>query len=267
MSPGREPGAEVVAAASAAWLWVPDDAVSVSTEDYLLVRFPDHFAESLVVLRTASAAPALIDEVLGRVAELRGLGDRSLTWWVKLDAPEGLEDALVRRGGVPDETIDVLARPLSATDPAAAESPEGVQLRWAVDTPTAWDGHRVDVDVFGGSLPPAERVRAQVAVDRAAVESGHGGTVVAYLDGAPVGSGGVSLVDGVARLWGGGVVSGARRRGVYAALLAERLGYGQRSGASLALVKGRIETSGPILRRAGFTAYGQERSYRLPLAD
>jgi hypothetical protein len=32
-------------------------------------------------------------------------------------------------------------------------------------------------------------------------------------------------------------------------------------GATLALVKGRVETSGPILRRAGFTAYGEERSY------
>ena len=32
----------------------------------------------------------------------------------------------------------------------------------------------------------------------------------------------------------------------------------------LALVKGRVETSGPILRRAGFTAYGDERCYRWP---
>jgi hypothetical protein len=33
----------------------------------------------------------------------------------------------------------------------------------------------------------------------------------------------------------------------------------------MALVKGRVETSGPILRRAGFVAHGQERSYRVPL--
>jgi hypothetical protein len=41
-----------------------------------------------------------------------------------------------------------------------------------------------------------------------------------------------------------------------------RLAY----GAAMALVKGRVETSGPILRRAGFTAYGQEVVYRVPLA-
>jgi hypothetical protein len=40
-----------------------------------------------------------------------------------------------------------------------------------------------------------------------------------------------------------------------------RLAIARSHGARLALVKGRVETSGPILRRAGFTAYGQERSY------
>ncbi len=32
---------------------------------------------------------------------------------------------------------------------------------------------------------------------------------------------------------------------------------------TMALVKGRVQTSGPILRRAGFGVYGQERSYRI----
>jgi hypothetical protein len=31
----------------------------------------------------------------------------------------------------------------------------------------------------------------------------------------------------------------------------------------MALVKGRVETSAPVLRRAGFVEHGQERSYRL----
>jgi hypothetical protein len=33
----------------------------------------------------------------------------------------------------------------------------------------------------------------------------------------------------------------------------------------MALVKGRIETSGPILRQAGFTPHGQEVIYQIPL--
>ncbi len=56
-----------------------------------------------------------------------------------------------------------------------------------------------------------------------------------------------------------------RGRGIYRALLAARLEYAVRHGATMALVKGRVETSGPILRRAGFAAHGQERSYRVPL--
>ena len=33
----------------------------------------------------------------------------------------------------------------------------------------------------------------------------------------------------------------------------------------MALVKGEADTSGPILRRAGFAAFGQEPQYRVPL--
>jgi GNAT superfamily N-acetyltransferase len=69
-----------------------------------------------------------------------------------------------------------------------------------------------------------------------------------------------------ARLWGGGVVPEARGRGAYRAVLDARLRYAVDHGATLALVKGRVETSGPILRRAGFAAYGQERAYLLSLA-
>jgi GNAT superfamily N-acetyltransferase len=89
--------------------------------------------------------------------------------------------------------------------------------------------------------------------------------VVAYVDGCPVGSGGIAMADGVARLWGGAVLETARGQGVYRAILASRLGYGAAHGATMGLVKGRVDTSGPILRRAGFAPFGQEISYRVPL--
>ena len=73
------------------------------------------------------------------------------------------------------------------------------------------------------------------------------------------------MAAGVARLWGGAVVPAARGRGIYRAVLAERLSYAVTHGASMALVKGKIDTSGPILRRAGFTAFGQEPNYDVPL--
>ena len=55
------------------------------------------------------------------------------------------------------------------------------------------------------------------------------------------------------------------RQGVYRAVLDARLSYAVAHGATMALVKGKIDTSGPILRRAGFAAYGREPVYDIPL--
>jgi GNAT superfamily N-acetyltransferase len=73
------------------------------------------------------------------------------------------------------------------------------------------------------------------------------------------------MANGVARLWGGVVVPSARGQGIYRAVLDARLSYAADRGATMGLVKGKIDTSGPILRRAGFTAYGQEPIYDVPL--
>ncbi len=49
-------------------------------------------------------------------------------------------------------------------------------------------------------------------------------------------------------------------------MLAERLRLARAHGAALALVKGRVETSSPILLRAGFADYGEERCYWLSVS-
>jgi len=118
---------------------------------------------------------------------------------------------------------------------------------------------------FGGALPPDGQIEANAAKDAATVPAGEGGMLVAYVDGVPSGSGGVTMADGVARLWGGVVVPSARGQGVYRAVLDARLSYAVAHGATMALVKGKIDTSAPILRRAGFAAYGQEPVYDIPL--
>jgi GNAT superfamily N-acetyltransferase len=158
----------------------------------------------------------------------------------------------------------VLALDLRAGAPAVGDVDPGIDLRWETDVETARDSHRVGVAVFGGSMPPEAELAEAAARGRRDALSGSG-SVVAYLDGVPVGSGGLSLVAGVARLWGGAVREEARGRGVYRALVDARIRRGLEHGASMALVKGRVETSGPILRRMGFSRYGEERSYRVPL--
>ena len=48
-------------------------------------------------------------------------------------------------------------------------------------------------------------------------------------------------------------------------MLGSRLTYAAKHGAAMALVKGKVDTSGPILRRAGFSAFGSETLYRVSL--
>jgi hypothetical protein len=112
--------------------------------------------------------------------------------------------------------------------------------------------------VSSATLPPdTEAVR-----DLAAWSSFR---VLASVRGEPASVGGCTLRGEVAQLWGAVTLREYRRRGAYRAVLAERLRLARAHGATLALVKGRVETSGPILLRAGFTGYGEERCYWLPL--
>lgn len=87
--------------------------------------------------------------------------------------------------------------------------------------------------------------------------------LVAYVDGEPLGTASLSMAGGFARLWGGATVERARGRGVYRAVLGARMAWAGEHGADAALVKGRVDTSAPVLERAGFTAYGEERWYLL----
>jgi hypothetical protein len=266
--------ADKVVAASNAWAWIPDNATTEATQEYLLVRFPDYFEHPLELLRftpaeepeapeaSGAALAAAVETVLDRA---RRFGLPDLYWWVKLDSPPEVADLLVARGATVDETLDVLAADLRQGAPELPPPVKEVALRWATEVATHRDGTQVGVTVFGGSMPPEERLADEAKRDRATVAAGDGGMVVAYLDDAPVGSGGIAMADGVARLWGGAVIEAARGQGVYRAILAARLTYGAAYGATMGLVKGRIETSGPILRQAGFAAYGREISYRVPL--
>jgi GNAT superfamily N-acetyltransferase len=89
--------------------------------------------------------------------------------------------------------------------------------------------------------------------------------VVASVRGEPASVGGCTLRGEVAQLWGAVTLREYRRRGAYRAVLAERVRVARAHGATLALAKGRVETSGPILIRSGFARYDEERCYWLPV--
>ncbi|MHB8245154.1 MAG: GNAT family N-acetyltransferase [Acidimicrobiales bacterium] len=90
--------------------------------------------------------------------------------------------------------------------------------------------------------------------------------VLVSIGDEPVATGGCTLIREVAHLLGSVTLPARRRRGAYWAVLAERLRLASQKGATLALVKGRVDTSTPILKRAGFVDYGEERRYRLRVA-
>jgi GNAT superfamily N-acetyltransferase len=252
-----------VVSASNAWVYVPDGSPTFETEDYLLVRFPDHFANALELVRFTPVRPVsdVVAEVLERAARF---AVPELVWRVRLDSPEGTDEVLSGIGGMVDETLDVFALDLAAGLPDLGSSE--AELVWATDVAAHRDAHRVEIEVFGGSMPPDDQLHRDAARGAVGLRVGRGGSVVAYLDGRLAGTGGISSRGPAAGLWGGAVLEEFRGRGVYRALLAERLAYAAAHEMTMALVKGRVETSGPILRRAGFGAFGQERSYRIPLA-
>ncbi|MGW1340172.1 GNAT family N-acetyltransferase [Kribbella sp. NPDC002412] len=251
-----------VAAASDAWVLEPEGSEVVETAEYRLVRFPDRFPDPLQVqwVRSARPADAVLKDVVARAAEF-GLPAAGV--YVRLSAPDGLEDALLGYGAELVDTGDVLAMPLPA-DVKAPDVP-GLEVRWPTTPEVARDLNRVGVAVFGGSLASDDELARRAAAYRDSHAAGTGGAVVAYLDGTPAAVAAVDIVDGVARLWGGAVLEEYRGRGVYRALVAARLRYAAEHGATMTLTQGRTTTSSPILQRLGFVSYGEERTYRLPL--
>ena len=253
-----------VAAASAAWVYVPDEATRIETDEYLLVRSPAWFDADLDLVGLDPRGD--LDHTVARVLRVaRETGAPELTWWIKLGTDAGIESRVARLGEL-DETVDVLALDLARGVPDLGRV-DDVEVRWIDDAAGVVDAYAVLTEVFGGSLPPDGQVDLEAAKARVDLAAGEIAIGVVDLDGRPVGTGGVTIADGVARLWNGSVREEARGRGAYRALLRARLGWAVAQGATMALVKGRVETSGPVLRRAGFEVFGQERSYRVPLDE
>lgn len=247
-----------ILAASAAWVWFPRDSEHVR-EHLLLVRDPERFGGGVRGSQVESSlSPAeVVDHALERT---RAWGAQRFTFWTSSADRPDLEEELRRRGAEHIDTVAVFARPLegAAVDVPADVTVEVVrtleQVR-AVDT--------VNVPVWQQRPLDAEGLQAEFAEVTAALEAREGFRVLARIGDRAVSTGGCTIDDGFVRLWGASTLATDRGRGAYRAVLAERLRRSATWGAKTALVKGRISTSAPILARAGFTHYGDERAYRL----
>ncbi len=253
--------AEVLSEARA-WVWVPPDAVDEITPEYRYVRYPSRTA--IQWSQTDRPADELISELLTRVE--RDTAPR-LRWWVTDQTrPPDTEAALARRGFVLSETVEVLARALAATGEWALPDlavPTDVTIVPVVDERTLRVAAAIDAEIFDWAPMTDAQAVAELDEIQRGLATGHWRVLrlVAELDGTPVGTAGSTLAGAAVRLWGAGVLGPARGRGVYRALLAARLRWALEEGATMAIVKGRTITSAPVLLRAGFVSYGQERCW------
>ena len=280
--------------AATAMEWQPDGAIEVRTDDYRLIRYPDWAldptfpAAQVTRSRSDRSVADLLDEILTHV---RSWGLLGVAWWVSAASrPEDTEEQLRVRGGKRIDTVQILAcglteptgltgltgltEPTELTgltgltglteSPADLGVPADVSVELVDDERTFRAASQVTVRGWGRKEPDEANLATDLAKTFSDLATWTNFRVLASVGGVPASTGGATLNDEVAQLWGAVTLPAFRRRGGYRAVLAERLRLARDHGAELALVKGRAETSGPILRRAGFTDYGEERCYWLP---
>jgi GNAT superfamily N-acetyltransferase len=246
--------------------WRPDGALDVQASDYRLIRYPDWALDpafpAAQVLRSRAGRPAdeVIDEVMARV---RGWGLPGVAWWVSgATRPADTEQALRARGGKEIDAVQILARELSGSLPDL-DIPPGVTAELVTGERLFRAASAIAVRGWGRREPSEADLEREFRETVRDLGDWTGFRVVAFVDGEPASSGGCTLEGEVAKLWGAVTLPSFRRRGSYRAVLAERLRLARDHGATLALVKGRMQTSGPILVRAGFAEYDEERCYWL----
>jgi GNAT superfamily N-acetyltransferase len=259
-----------VVEASARGLWQPPDSVTTDTGHGLLVQYPAWAYTRLALARFTAGRRSVgeaLDHVLAMARDLdRDEGVDEVTCEAVLGAPQGFEQALVDRGGRVVDTVDVLALDLGTDLPDRGPVDERVAVDWVTEVEQARGFSAVAVAGFGGEPSSEERLADIAETGRRLLAEGGGGRAIAAIDGRVVAGGGLTIEDDVARLWGAAALPDSRGVGAYRAVLHERLRHARDRGATLALVKGRVATSGPILRRYGFTVFGQENAYQVPLA-
>jgi len=261
--------AQRVLDAAAAMEFVPEGAIEVRTDDYRLVRHPDWAlgptvgAAQVTWSRTTRPLDEVIDEV---AAHVRGWGLPGVAWWTSaVSRPAGTEEALRARDAELIDASQVLARELGGELPQL-DVPGYVAVELVRDERTFRAASAVTVQGWQRAEPDEAETAQQLGEALQDLATWSSFRVVAYVEGEPVSTGGCTLAGEVAQLWGAVTLSASRGRGAYRAALAERLRLARDHGATLAMVKGRGLTSAPILLRAGFADYGEERCYWLPLS-
>ncbi len=249
---------EAVAEAFVDWFWVPDGSETWDVLGARVVRFPAYIARRMhATLHLTGAGEATPGHLIDSVVKVAGAVGESEVRFHVAERPEHDEllSALLDRGRL-EETLAQLA--FTGTPPPVASGAPDV--RPVLDERDARALDDIDVAVFDEQPMDDVRLGQMVAEARAQWGERTDARFVAWRGDEALGSGGMSRADDVLRLWGGATLPAARRQGVYAAVLRARLAVGWDWGATLAIVRGRVDTSAPLLRSTGFTTVGRALS-------
>lgn len=261
--------ADRIRAAAQDWVWVPPDAQDVLTDEYRLTIYPG-WATSVQSSVTTRPVTELAASVRARAEEA---GSPLVRWWVtEATVPADTASTLRELGFRPAEKLDVLA--LDLTDPGALlgslNVPADVHVTQATDAETIRDAALLAARIFDDYQPTPGQLRGELdqltlPLDGALPVARRYVARWGAADGPLVGTGGFTRVGDSGRLWGAAVEEGVRGRGVYRALLAARCRDLAAHGTDFALVKARVDTSSPVLRRVGFQRFGGESAWELAL--
>ena len=213
------------------------------------------------VMACRATLPGSGEEIRGALDAAARCGAASLQITVGPDYPGGdaaLEE-LAAISAVALEVADILAVDLSGSTAEIVPAPSDVDVVEVETFEEVAAFERTSALGWGYPLPSEDDIRS-------AHRKVTPGAFLAHCAGVPAGTGGFTLVEPVARLWGAAVIPAMRGRGVYRGLIATRLGAAAVRGATLALVHAGPMSS-PILQRLGFRKFGERRTFRVDIAS
>ena len=255
--------------AATAMEWQPDGAIEVRTDEYRLIRYPDWALDptfpAAQVTRSRTDRPdhEVIDEV---IAHVRGWGLLGVAWWVSAATrPPGTEETLRALGAKRIDAVQILARELTGGLPELGVPPD-VTVELATDERSFRAALAVAVRGWGRKELKAAQLDRELADAARDLANWTGFRVVARVDGEPASSGVAARWTARWRSCGGR--SRCRRSGGAAATgpcSPSGSGWPATTARPWPWSRGGPRPRGPILLRAGFTDYGEERCYWLSI--
>ena len=188
--------------------------------------------------------------IAGEIARFEGLGEFEWKYY-SYDQPADLPDRLRAAGFTPEDTETLLIGDVQQL-PHESPLPDGVELREITDEAGVEAMARVNLEGFGEQA--GEGFRSTVLKE---IRAGRTRMVVAFAGERPVSMGRVEFYAGTefGGLFGGATVPEFRGRGIFRAIVAQRVAWAMAAGHRY-LQTDASDDSRPILERLGFIPVG-----------